>query len=186
MTAPLATAHGHIPLYRVVQKDWEDPLDASFSQVSPDRRWNTPEFPALYCCCSERVARVVAIDRFLCAAWRIEDIQPAQLPRLVEFHWTGHVVDVATDEGVSAAGFDASYPGGSNKEQTRKLAAQWHAQLAQGVVCRSASMWRLGFSRWLEPHEQWSEIAIFVRNCDKSEQPRDLTRRPDLDWLTGS
>ena len=60
-------AHRHRPVYRVVRADWEDPLDASFSRRRPDRRWNTADFGALYCCCSEAVARAVAQASF---EWR--------------------------------------------------------------------------------------------------------------------
>jgi len=182
MTTPLTMAHGHIPLYRVVRRGWKEPLDASFSQVSPDRRWNTPDFPALYCCCSETVARAIAMDLLECAASTIGDLQPPELPRLVDIHWTGQVVDAATAEGVAAAGLSDSYPKDTSKDQTRSLAVEWSSQGFEGVVCRSASRARLGFSSWAGSHEEWSELAIFVRNCDG--QPVAHRTRDDLiKWL---
>ena len=58
MTATVV--HNHVPIFRVVRRGWPDPADAKFSQLSRvDNRWNTPGFPALYCCCSETVARAI-------------------------------------------------------------------------------------------------------------------------------
>lgn len=93
-------AHKHMPLYRVIRRGWADPLDTSYSQrASADNRWNTPDFPALYSSCSERVARAVARDVFRSAAIELADLQGAMLPELVEIAWAGEVVDVASLEG---------------------------------------------------------------------------------------
>jgi len=73
--------HDHTPVQRVVRRGWSDPLDASFSQRRPDRRWNTQDFPALYCCCSVRVARAVALDIFRVAGLELEDLHPPPSPR---------------------------------------------------------------------------------------------------------
>ena len=61
-----ATAvHDHVPVFRVARRDWPDPVDAKFSQLSyVNNRWNTPVFPALYCCCPEVVARAIVRDIF--------------------------------------------------------------------------------------------------------------------------
>ncbi|HZU27245.1 MAG TPA: RES family NAD+ phosphorylase, partial [Bryobacteraceae bacterium] len=142
---PLTVAHEHTPLYRVVRRQWSDPIDASYSQRdSADNRWNTPDFPALYCCCSETVARAVARDVFRLAAVDIDDLQDAFLPQLCEIIWRGEVVDVASAEGVLAAGLPSEYPIGSDKSETRSLAAVWHAGGFSGIVARSASLMRLG------------------------------------------
>ena len=144
-TAPRTVAHNHVFLYRVIRRGWADPLDTSYSQrASADNRWNTPDFPALYCSCSERVARAVARDVFRLAGIELADLQPAMLPQLVEIAWEGGVIDVASPEGVAAAGFPQDYPVGIDKSQTRESARIWHDGGAAGVVARSASLMRMG------------------------------------------
>ena len=181
MTPPRIVAHDHVPLCRVVRRGWTDPLDTSYSQrVSANNRWNTPGFPALYCACSERVARAVVRDVFRLAGVELADLQEAMLPQLVEIGWTGQVVDVASAEGVLAAGFPPDYPAGIDKAQTRAAAEAWHATGAGGVLGRSASLLRAGLRAWDGPHESWSEIAVFVNNTP--QRPAMLRRRTDLDW----
>jgi RES domain-containing protein len=169
------------PLYRVVRAGWSDPLDASFSQRAADRRWNTKDFPALYCCLSEEVARAVTRDLLGVAGVEIDDLQPAYRPRLVEVGWSGEVIDVATVPGVAGAGFPASYPEGVERSTTRRAAARWHRQGREGVACRSASLSRLGFTDWTGPCERFSEAALFVDNCDAP--PVLLGHRDDASWL---
>jgi RES domain-containing protein len=173
--------HHDKPLFRVVRAGWKDPLDASFSLTAPDRRWNTPLFPALYCCCSHAVARGITRDLLKLTGADVEDLQPSYRPRLVELSWKGDVVDVATPEGVGAAGFPADYPAGVSKMLTRAAASDWHEEGDEGVVCRSASLWRMGFSDWSGPHLRWSELAIFVENC--ASRPTKRFHRDDLRWL---
>ena len=184
MSGFLSVEHAHWPVYRVVRRAWEDPLDASYSRSRPDNRWNTAEFPALYCCCHPRVARAVTLDVFRLAGVELADLQPAALPQLVEVSWNGRVVDVASAEGVIAAGFPSEYPKGVGKSQTRRYATEWYAKGAKGVVCRSASIARTGFSSWSGPHISWGELTIFVSNAKR--RPRLLHRRRDLDWFTKS
>ncbi len=174
-------AHGR-PVYRVIRAGWEDPLDASFSQQAADRRWNTAEFPALYCCCSLPVARAVARDLFRFAGIELEDLQPEYRPCLIEVDWTGEVVDMASGEGIETAGFPSSYPSGVSKRLTREAAVVWHGDGREGVVCRSASLWRLGLRAWKPPHLRWSELAIFVDVA--RQRPRQTGRRDDLAWLS--
>jgi len=182
MTALRIVAHEHVPLFRVVRRGWDDPLDTTYSQrPSADNRWNTPDFPALYCCCSERVARAVARDVFRLAGVEIEDLQDAMLPQLVEIAWTGQLVDVASPQGVLAAGFPANYPVSVDKVRTRLAAKTWHDNGAAGVLGRSASLMRLGQRRWDGSHEDWSETSIYVNNAPL--RPLLLRRRTDLDWL---
>ena len=181
MSSPLLVEHTHQPVYRVVRRIWVDPLDASHSQARADNRWNTAEFPALYCCCSEWVARAAALDVFRMAGVVLEDLQPGYQPQLIEVSWAGRVADVASAEGVAAAGFLPQYPEGVSKEQTRSYAAACHEAGAEGIVCRSASLAKMGFWAWEGSHERWGEVAIFTQNCQRP--PALLNRREDLNWF---
>jgi hypothetical protein len=144
---------------------------------------NTPDFPALYSSCSERVARAVTRDVFRLAGIELADLQDVMLPQLVEIAWAGEVVDVAWPEGVAALGFPLDYPIGIDKTQTRP-AKIWHDDGAAGVVGRSASLMRLGLRSWDGDHEAWSETTVFVSNSTR--RPVVLRRRTDLDWLAPS
>jgi RES domain-containing protein len=181
MSEPLVTHHIHVPVYRVVPREFKEPLDASYSQQTTDRRWNTPEFPALYCCCCELVAQSIVLDIYRVYAFRATDLQPSSVPQLLEIRWSGHVVDVATSVGVAALGLDPAYPDRTPKDETRRLAIEWHAQGREGVVCRSASMARSGHRNWNAPHERWGELAVFVRNC--SQPPILSGIREDSRWF---
>jgi hypothetical protein len=144
-----AIQHAHVPIYRVVRKGWPNPLDTTFSQrANADNRWNTPEFPALYCCCSEAVARAITVDRFRIAGVDLEDLQEDVRPQLVEIHWTGEAIDMFTESGIVSAGFPADYPAATERKETRRSAVQWHAMGADSVLCRSASVARLADARW--------------------------------------
>lgn len=175
-------AHRHQPVYRVVRAGWGDPLDASYSRRAPDRRWNTPDFPALYCCCSETVARAVVHDVFRLAGVLAEDLQPHARPQLVEIGWSGEVVDVVSEQGVEAARFPAGYPVGVDREATRAAAERWQAAGSQGVCARSASLARRGVSSWRGDHSRFGELAIFVDNADAVPVLR--RRRGDDGWLS--
>jgi len=177
-----SSPHDHQPVYRVVRAGWPDPLDASFSQRALDNRWNTLDFPALYCCCALEVARAVTRDILGFAGTEIEDLQPAYRPRLVEVEWSGEVVDLVSAEGVAAAGLPDSYPEGVSKRRTRELAEEWHERAAEGVVCRSASLHRLGVSDWSGGCRRVGELALFVDNC--RVQPRRLRHQDGSGWLT--
>jgi RES domain-containing protein len=180
MPTPLVLAQEG-PLYRVVRAGWSDPLDATWSQTAGDRRWNTVDFPALYCCRSLEVARAITRDLLGLAGIELEDFQPAYRPRLVEVGWAGELVDVATSPGVAAAGFPASYPEGVDRAATRRAAVRWHRQGREGIACRSASLHRLGFAEWTGPPERWSEAALFVDRCRTA--PVRLGHRDDRGWL---
>lgn len=177
----LLVPHRHQPLYRVVRRGWQDPLDSSHGQRRSDNRWNTPEFPALYTCCSEIVARAVALDVFRIYSLVLEDLPPSTRPELVELGWQGEVVDVASVEGIAGAGFPAAYPEGASRTETQQSARGWHEAGREGVVCRSASLARMGFSAWPGSHEPWGELAIFVQNV--RHHPRLIRRRADDRWL---
>jgi RES domain-containing protein len=157
-----------------VRAGWPNALDASFSKNKTDNRWNTANFKAFYCCCSRQVANAVVEDILNYAGVDRSDLQPDYRPQLVLIGWTGSVVDVVTADGVSTAGLPPTYPDGVDKAQTRKLAEEWFAASADGVVCRSASMQRKGLSNWNGNHENWSEIAIFLDNA--STKPVQISR----------
>lgn len=179
---PRIISHQHNPLYRVVKTSWNDPLDVSFSRKREDRRWNTPDFGALYCCCSEGVARAVALDCHRSANVTFEDLQESSRPQLVEIQWQGEqVVDVISAGGLAAAGFPANYPDGVSKVYTRQCAEGWFRNGREAVVSRSASLWRRSFRDWKGSHEKWSEVAIFVDNA--KDEPHLMRRREDLDWF---
>lgn len=182
---PLRFDHSHIPLYRVVRTSYKDPLDASYSQHRGANRWNTTEFPALYCCCSENVARAVTLDILRFAGLEMDDLKPDVRPQLVEFSWSGEVIDMTSSAGIASAGFPAAYPAHTALKDTQSAAALWREQGWPGVVCRSASMYRLGYSTWEGPHERWSELAIFVdaQNRNAQNQTRLLNRRSNLAWF---
>ncbi|MGH9721148.1 MAG: hypothetical protein ACRD8O_13115, partial [Bryobacteraceae bacterium] len=109
------------------------------------------------------------------------DLQPAVRPQLIELSWSGEVVDAASPGGLADAGLPRDYPAGVSKETTRRAAHRWHAAGRSGVVCRSASVNRMGVAAWNEPHQKWSEVAIFVANCDPP--PRLVSRRSGANWL---
>lgn len=181
MNGSQVVPHSHSGVYRIIRRNWPEPLDASFSQRKTNNRWNTPEFPTLYCCCSLRVARAVALDLLRRAGVVLEDLRLEARPALAEIKWAGRVVDVASAEGIAAAGFDSRYPEGATIADTQAKAAGWHAAGLQGVVCRSASMARQGFVRWMGDHRGWGELAIFVRNGRR--KPVLIKRLEDLGWL---
>jgi hypothetical protein len=164
MNPPLAIAHSHIPIFRVVRVGWKNPLESSFSMTAPDNRWNDATFPALYCCCGEDVSRAVARDVFRLAGVELADLQPSFRPRLVEVRWKGTVVDAVSPEGLRAADLPENYPAAIEKSDTRLRAGRWHAARLEGVVCRSSSLYRLGLRVWTGAHERWSEIAVFTHN----------------------
>jgi hypothetical protein len=182
MSDLLRTDHKHQPVYRVVRTGWSDPLETSFSQrAGADNRWNNPDFPCLYCCCSERVARAVVLDVFRLYGLDPKDLQPDIRPQLAELSWSGTVVDMASREGIYRAGFPADYPSGVTKQQTRQAAQAWHSRGEEGTVYRSASLVRLGFGEWEGEHQGWCELAIFPQNS--LHHPGLIQRRDDLGWL---
>lgn len=174
--------HDHLPIYRVIRRGWPNPLDTSYSQLrSTDNRWNTPGFPALYCCCSPTVARAIVHDVFRLTSVDIEDLQEDARPQLVEIHWTGEVVDMITESAIVNAGFQADYPRDTGHSQTQMIASNLHSKGAEAILCRSASLSRLGFANWEGDHQFWSELAIFTQNA--AVRPSLLKRHVELDWL---
>lgn len=182
MTSPLTFEHTHVPVFRVVRAAWPDPLETAHA-MTRGGRWNPAgAFAVLYAACSERVARAVVIDVFRLAAVELDDLMPEAQPALVEIDWRGQVVDVASPEGVAAAGFAPDYPAGAGRDATQLTGVRWHDGRHECVAARSASLGRLGFARWEGEHAAWGELAVFVANA--RTQPRLLRLRRDLAWLT--
>jgi hypothetical protein len=138
-------------------------------------------FPALYCCCSEAVVRAIVRDIFRVAGVDVADLQEGAQPQLVEIDWTGEPIDMITGAAILDAGFTADYPIHSDHLQTQHAATKWHEAGAPGVLCRSASLARFGFSDWTGHHARWSELTVYTDNS--SPRPSLLRRRDDLDWL---
>jgi len=179
------TAHTHIPLLRVVPRRYiDDAGNAAPSQERADNRWNTPAFPALYCCCSLPVAAAVARLKIRRTGLTLDQISPDRLPALREILWDGQVVDMASPDGIRQAGFPNDYPAPATTiDQTQAAAARWHAAGREGLVCRSHALYEAASERgWHEPHEPWGEVAIFVRNT-KAPASRRAVR--NLSWLDG-
>ena len=144
MSVPKLVSHSHEPVFRVARARWPDPLDTSFSQ-SQSNRWNAKNGQAvLYTACSEAVARGIVQDIFKFSALALEDLRPDYWPVLVEINWAGEVVDMASAAGIADCGFDSAYPEGSDYSTSQPLAETWFRSGVEGVVCRSASLWRLG------------------------------------------
>ena len=181
MNGPSALGQPFGTLYRVVRRNWADPLDAGFSRRQTNNRWNTPDFAALYCCLSEKVARAVTLDLFRLAGLELSDLRPEVRPQLVELEWEGRCADMCGTASITAAGFPPDYPAGVRIGATQRAAAEWRESGFEGVLCRSASLARLGFSDWTPPHERWSEAAIFVETA--SHEPHLRARRDDFDWF---
>jgi len=155
--------HNHIPIYRVVPASTNDVLNTDYS-LKKNNRWNTEKFPALYACCSEKVAKAVIQDIYLKGGFNVDDLIPDRKPRIIKFDWKGKVVDMITETGLSKAKFNKNYPKGVDYTQTQQSAAKWHRAKIEGVVCRSMSLYRLGLKKWAGEHKFWGEIVIFVRN----------------------
>lgn len=103
-------------------------------------------------------------------------------PQLVELEWSGTVVDLASDDGLAAAGLPSTYPEGITLQQCQEAATVWHKQRVQGVLCRSAAIRRIGLPlEWKEPHQPWGEVAIYTRNA--RTKPTMKRRREDDTWL---
>ncbi|MGI8550516.1 MAG: RES family NAD+ phosphorylase [Dehalococcoidia bacterium] len=183
MTGPLQVHHSHLPLYRVVRRAWLDPLDSSYSRRQPDNRWNPPNaFPVFYTACSERVARAVTQERYQALGLEFDEIQSDWQPQLVEISWTGDVVDLASSEGITVAGFPPESPEEVEFHKTQPKALQWYASGEQGIVCRSASLARVRPNKdWSGSCASWGEVAIFTDNAGQAA--RVIRRRDDTEWL---
>jgi len=173
--------HDHVPVYRVVRQGHRNALDASFSQTSNDNRWNTREFPVLYCCCGIRVARAIVRDLFRFAGVESSELRAGWRPKLVAIEWSGEVVDASSSKGLAAARLAPDYPLGADRARTRALAVRWREAGCEGVVARSASLFKLGVRRFEGDHAEWSELAIFIDVAKTAPVPADV--QPKGKWL---
>ena len=174
-------AHEHVPLYRVARAGWADPLDTDHSRLASNR-WNSRGgHRVLYTACSLAVARCIVADVFALGAFGVEDLQPEYFPVLAEVNWAGEAVDLASPTGLVEAGFPLDYPDRIEHHHTQPFAAAWFTLGAEGVLCRSASVFRINHRGWVGPHENWAELAIFVENA--KETPVLVRVRPDDEWL---
>lgn len=111
----------------------------------------------------------------------MDDLRAEYRPVLVELRWTGTLVDLVSVEGLVAAGFPLTYPDRVEHRHTQPFAAIWFALGAQGVLCRSASVFRVQHQGWPGSHENWSELAIFIDNA--ALRPQLTQVRNDVGWL---
>lgn len=173
--------HDHVPLYRVARAGWSDPVDATFSTVHGGRWSPRGGFPILYTCCSKNTARAVLAHVLRVTSLEIDDLNPEIRPVLVEVEWSGDVVDMCSVEGVMECGFRIAYPAGYTHEHTQQFGTVWHSLGAEGVVCRSESVFQNRHHGWLGDHREWSEVAIFVGNAQR--RPRLVALDPEFDWF---
>lgn len=155
------------------------------NQTKTDNRWNTPAFPAVYCCCSLAVAVAVAQLRSRRTGLTLEQISSDRLPALREILWDGRLVDMTSAGGIQEAGFPHDYPAPVTIiAQTQGAATLWHTGRREGVVCRSHALYEIAGERvWHEPHQPWGEVAVFTQNA-KTPQARRAYLNPS--WLKGA
>jgi hypothetical protein len=90
-------------------------------------------------------------------------------------------VDLVTPQGIVANSFPDTYPADLDIHFCQRVASLWHAKGLDGLVCRSASLWRLGMRKWQGDHRAWGEIVIFVKNSRR--KPKRKGWRKDQGWL---
>lgn len=134
----------------------------------------------LYTACSSTVALGLARDRFATGLIDPEDLMPGDQPELAEIQWSGVVVDVASTAGVAAAGFVPSYSSGVDHAIAQQTGLSWHGARHEGVLCRSASLARLGMTAWSGPCTAYAETATFTEVC--TVNPEQVNRRRFADW----
>jgi hypothetical protein len=104
--------HDHVPIYRVVQRAWVDPLDTEFSQLP-------------------RVDN--SISRIL---------QEGAQPRLIEIHWIGEPIDMITETGIVASAFPLEYPIGAGHRQTQHNRPEQNGMLrVPSAFCAEVLLW---------------------------------------------
>jgi transcriptional regulator with XRE-family HTH domain len=186
MTATVV--HEHLPIFRVVRRGWPDAADTRFSQLSDvnidgirrafrrfiavaPRLWPVPSFGIF--CLMEASRRFAGVD--------LTDLQETAQPQLVEINRSGEPIDMVSEAAIAVAGFSRDYPIGSRHSETQRIATKWHKDGGVGVLCRSASLARLGYTDWTGDHAPWSELAIYTDNS--TIRPSVMKRRDDLTWF---
>jgi RES domain len=107
---PLVVRRGGAWL-RVVDPDWEDPLDLSFSRARGGR-WDPPgEFGMVYLNADRRTARANVARRYAGYPYGPEDLDDIEAPELCALEVAdGDYIDCETDAGLVAVGLPTSYP----------------------------------------------------------------------------
>ena len=137
-------------------------------------RWNTGAFPALYCCLAKNVATSVRLDLYDVDVDEARNIDPLNMPVLIEFRWSGSLFDLTTETGLQSVDLLADYPEGHSdrggSDTTRTIATDLYDNGNHGLVCRSASCFRLGnHNNWDGSSHDWSEVAIWPRQSGCNE-----------------
>jgi hypothetical protein len=104
--------HNHPRLFRVLPALFSvvKCLDASFSLVG-SKRWNTPQFAALYLCCGTEALRAIAREFYNEGRFELDDLAEERRPVVVELFWEGPVVDVFTGSAIQPlVAIPDSYP----------------------------------------------------------------------------
>lgn len=130
---------------RVVDPDWADPLDASFSQ-SGGGRWNPPgAFAALYLCRDVPTARANARRLLDGQPFTFDDVLPERLPALVETDVPQALyVDAVSSGGLASVGLPPTYPRDGRgrvigHKRCQAIGAEACAAGETGIACRSAA-----------------------------------------------
>jgi hypothetical protein len=130
---------------RLVEPDWQDPLDTSYSLRGG--RWNPPNsFAALYLNRGLRMARLQVAHKLTGQPYGVEDLDESEQHDLVEVDvperrdW----LDCLTARGLAAVGLPAGYPRHRNgrpvaRRDCQPIGEQAHNAERPGVACRSAA-----------------------------------------------
>lgn len=143
ITAPTAGPH-----LRVVDPDWDDPLDATYAQ-RVGGRWNTVgSYPVLYLNATIGAARANASQKLTeqrALGIGLENLDPAGLPELVEVEVpAGTAADLRSDDGLRAVGLPTTYPRTAAgeiipHERCQPIGAEAHDRRLDGVLARCAA-----------------------------------------------
>ncbi len=130
--------------FRVVDPEWDDPVDASHAARGNGQRWNPPGMPCLYLnhdrhTAQANIRRKIDIQPF--AGF----LDPQTAPVIIEVGLPeGTAADAFTPQGIQALGLPTTYPLDANgetvpHEQCQPIGqAAFDAQL-DGVDCKSAA-----------------------------------------------
>jgi hypothetical protein len=171
------TVHRRGRYYRLVEPDWPDPLDSTFSQDAGGR-WNAPgAFPVLYLNDTVATARLQVLHKLAGLPYGPEDLNSDEQHDLVSVDVPdGGYLDCITDDGLELLGLPTSYPRHGNGRPVSHATCQPIGQQAwddglPGIACRSAAT---GATRTNE------ELALF----DRGQQPRPAAtdRAAFADW----
>jgi len=134
---------------RVVDPDWEHPLDPAVS-MARGGRWNPAgAFPVIYLnadlATARANARLLVEQAMHGMPFGFEDLDPDGLPGLIEVHLpTGDVHDACTPTGLQAAGLPTTYPRRPSGDPVpwsacQRVGARAHQAGVDRIVYRSAA-----------------------------------------------